>query len=211
LSVESIQWRRFGRKPCSLGGNVTGVLQDVGQDVIVKQLQILRELVPQASRMAVVMGPHQTSIDALPALNSAAAKLSVTLEPVLIHQPDDLERAFATMTRDRSNALIVLSNPIVNAHPRAVVELAARHRTPTAYWWRGMVVSFGGLISYGVDWVDIYRRAAIFIDRIFKGAKPGDLPIEQPTKFELAVNAKTAKSLGLMIPPSLRRADHIIE
>lgn len=194
------------------GGNVTGLLQDVGQDVVVKQLEILRQLLPAVVRVAVLMGPHQTSIDALPALEAAAPTLGMTLHPVLIHGPQDIDRAFATMIRNRADALVVLSNPIINDRPQPVVELAARHRIPAGYWWTGMVDRFGGLFSYGVAWADLYRRAATYIDKILKGAKPADLPIEQPIKFELVINLKTAKALGVTVPPStLLRADRVIE
>jgi putative tryptophan/tyrosine transport system substrate-binding protein len=194
------------------GGNVTGILQDVGQGVVVKQLQLLRELVPSASRVAIIMGPHQTSTEALPHLKAGADALNLTLQPIRIKDSDDIESAFATIMRERADALLVLSNPIITDRPKAVVELAARNRIPTAYWWTGMVVRFGGLMSYGVDWTDLLRRAATYVDMIFKGAKPADLPIQQPTRFELVINLRTAKALGLTIPPSLlARADQVIE
>jgi len=193
------------------GGNVTGLLQDVGQGVLVKTLEILRELVPKSSRVAVLVGPLQQNIDAFNLLKLAATTLTVALQPVTIQSPGDIEAAFAAMVRDRTDALLVLPNPLVIAHRRRVVDLAARHRIPAAYWWREMV-SVGGLISYGVDWPDLFRRAATLVDKILKGAKPADLPVEQPTKFELVINLKTAKALKLTIPQSLLlRADEVIE
>ena len=194
------------------GGNVTGILQDIGQDVLVKQLELLRELVPRASRVAVMMGPHRTSVEALPYLTAGASALNLKLQPVRIQDSQSIEAAFETIMRERADALLVLSNPIISDRPKEVVELAARHRIPTAYWWTGMVVCFGGLMSYGVDWSDLLRRAATYVDMILKGAKPADLPIQQPTKFEFVINVKTAKALGLTIPPSLLlRADQVLE
>jgi putative ABC transport system substrate-binding protein len=145
-------------------------------------------------------------------LTAGASALNLSLQPVRILDAGDFEAAFATLVRERVDALLILSNPIITDRPRAIVELAVRHRIPTAYWWTGMVVRFGGLMSYGVDWNDLLRRAATYVDMILKGAKTADLPIQQPTKFEFAINLKTAKALGLTIPPSLlARADQVIE
>ncbi|HEU5195084.1 MAG TPA: ABC transporter substrate-binding protein [Methylomirabilota bacterium] len=125
--------------------------------------------------------------------------------------PDDFDRAFAEMTRTQVAGLIVLGTPVFDAARRRLVELAARSRLPAIYSWR-LYVEAGGLISYGPDLRDLARRAATYVDKILKGAKPGDLPVEQPTKFELVINLKTAKPLGLRIPPSLLgRADEVLE
>ena len=193
------------------GGNVTGLVQDVGRDVVAKQLQMLKELVPHASRVAVVYGHQAQSLDPFEFLKPVAATLGVSLQPLPVHSADDVEPAFSAMVRDRADAFLALPTGVILVRPQPTIELAARHRIPGAYWWID-VVQLGGLMSYGVDWADLARRAAMYVDKLFKGAKPGELPIEQPTKFALAVNLKTAKAIGLVIPPSLLlRADHIIE
>jgi putative ABC transport system substrate-binding protein len=131
---------------------------------------------------------------------------------VKVHRPDDLETALGEARKGRAEALIVLGSPFFFAHRARLVELAAKHRLPAMYFQREFVVGSGGLMSYGPNLRDLFRRAATYVDKILKGAKPADLPVEQPTKFELVVNAKTAKALGLTIPPSvLARADEVIQ
>jgi ABC-type uncharacterized transport system substrate-binding protein len=128
-----------------------------------------------------------------------------------LQSPDDFDTVFAAMTRDRPESLLVLADTVTVANSRRTVEFAARNRVPAIYEWRGFVDA-GGLMSYGLDFSDHHRRAAYFVDKILKGAKPADLPVEQPTKFELVINAKTAKALGLTIPPALLlRAAQVIE
>ena len=193
------------------GGNVTGTLQDVGQDALVKTLGLLEEMVPRSSRVPALVGPHRVNVDAFELLKRAATTLGLTLHAVNIAGPSDIEQAFAAMARDRPDALMVLPSHPVIVHRQLVVDLALRHRIPAAYWFREMV-NIGGLMSYGVDWTEVYRRAADYVGRILGGAKPADLPVEQPAKFELVINLKTAKALGLMIPPSmLLRANHVID
>jgi putative ABC transport system substrate-binding protein len=157
------------------------------------------------------MSPHQVNVDALALLRPAATKLGLTLHAVTVAGESDIKEAFSAMARDRPDAVVSLANHPVIVHRRLVVELAGRHRIPAVYWWSEMV-RLGGLMSYGVDWTDVYRRTATYVGRIFAGVKPADLPVEQPTKFELVINLKTAKALGLTIPPSLlARADQVIE
>jgi putative ABC transport system substrate-binding protein len=133
------------------------------------------------------------------------------LQPVEAHNPREIDRAFASMTRERAGALLVLLDPILARQRERIAELAAKGHLPAMYALR-LHVEAGGLMAYGANIFDLYRRAAIYVDKILKGAKPGDLPIEQPTKFELVINMKTAKALGLTIPPSvLVRADQVIE
>jgi putative tryptophan/tyrosine transport system substrate-binding protein len=142
---------------------------------------------------------------------AAARTISVTLQPLAVRHPKDLEPLFAAATRERADALLVFAHAFAFVHRDRIIELAARQRLPAMYGWREFV-EVGGLMSYGPNVNTILRRAAGYVDRILKGAKPGDLPIEQPTKFELIINLKIAKALGLTIPPSLlARADQIIE
>ena len=194
------------------GGNVTGLVQDIGHNVLIKQLELLRELLPRNSRIAVIIAPqHKPSVDAFELLKPAAITLEVTLHPILIQSAADFEPAFATIIRERADALFVLPNPSILGRPQPVLDFAARGRIPATYWWTVMV-RLGGLMAYGVDWADLVGRAATYVDKIFRGAKPADLPVEQPTKFELIINLKTAKALGLTISSSLLlRADHVIE
>jgi putative ABC transport system substrate-binding protein len=141
----------------------------------------------------------------------AARALGVRLQFVEARGPADIDRAFSDMTRERADALIVLGSPMFFAERRRLVDLAAKHRLPALYSARDSVDA-GGLMSYGQNFADLFRRAATYVDKILKGAKPGDLPVEQPTKFELVINLRTAKALGLTIPPSLlARADQVIE
>jgi putative ABC transport system substrate-binding protein len=143
-------------------------------------------------------------------MRAAAQALGVTLQSVEIRGPGDLDVAFAAMISERAEGLVMFSDPLIVLHERRIVELAAKRRLPAVYASRG-AVDAGGLMSYGPNMADLFRRAAYFIDKILKGTKPADLPVEQPTKFEFVINLKTAESLGLTIPPSfLTRADHVI-
>jgi putative ABC transport system substrate-binding protein len=155
--------------------------------------------------------PDRTRKERLEAAELAVRALGVRLQVVEARGPEDFDRAFSDMTRARAGALTVLGGAMLFSERRRLVDLAAKHQLPTVYSWREFVDA-GGLMSYGPDLADMLRRAATYVDKILKGAKPGDLPIEQPTKFELVINLKTAKALGLTIPPSLlQRADQVIE
>jgi ABC-type uncharacterized transport system substrate-binding protein len=193
------------------GGNITGTTS-LSADLSVKQLELLKEAIPQAARVAVLWNPinpwHRL---ALKAAESAARSLVVQLHSVEVRVAEELEGAFTAMTKARADAVLVLSDPMTFFHRTRIADLAAKRRLPTMHGVRGYVDA-GGLMSYWANQADLYRRVASYVDRILKGAKPGDLPIEQPTKYELVINLKTAKALGLTIPPSvLARADEIIQ
>jgi ABC-type uncharacterized transport system substrate-binding protein len=196
------------------GGNVTG-LSSFGPELVGKRLELLRQAVPGVSRVAVLWQPggsgERTDKDMLKRAEVAARALGVRLQFVEARGPADIDRAFSDMTRERADALIVLGSPMFFAERRRLVDLAAKHRLPALYSARDSVDA-GGLMSYGQNFADLFRRAATYVDKILKGAKPADLPVEQPTKFELVINLRTAKALGLTIPPSLlARADQVIE
>jgi len=196
------------------GGNVTG-LSNLNPELVGKCLEQLKQAVPGVSRVAVLWHPgllgERTEKDMLKGAEGAARALGVRLQFVEARGPADFDRAFSEMTRARAGALTVLTGPMFFNERRRLVDLAAKNRLPAVYPWREFVDA-GGLMAYGQNVADMYRRAATYVDRILKGTKPGDLPVEQPTKFELAINLKTAKALGLTIPPSvLGRADHVVE
>ncbi len=193
------------------GGNITG-LSDFNLGVVTKRVELLKEVVPTASRVAVLLNPdNPTNPLQLKEIQAVAPALGVTLRALEATGPDDLDRAFAVMRNERPEALIVFGDLMLGTHRRRIAEFAIKGRLPTI-WAVGENVKVGGLMSYGTNFDDLYRRAAGYVDRILKGAKPGDLPVEQPTKFELVINLKTAKALGLTIPPSvLARADQVIE
>jgi len=196
------------------GGNITG-LSNLNAELVGKRLELLTQAVPGVSRVAVLRLPgalgERTDKDMLKEAEAAARALGVRLQFVEARGPADIDRAFSDMTRARAGALTVLpSNMFLREH-RRLVDLAAMNRLPAVYTLREFVDA-GGLMSYGPNTADLYRRAATYVDKILKGAKPADLPIEQPTKFELVINAKTAKALGLTIPQSvLGRADEVIQ
>jgi putative ABC transport system substrate-binding protein len=190
------------------GGNLTG-LSMVALELRVKQLQLLKELLPGFSRVAFLRAPS-VPLD-LGELQAAARSLMARVQVVEARTQDELEDALAAAKRGRADAVIVLGGTMFFTHRVRLAELAARRRLPAVYLLREHVEA-GGLMAYGVDLRDNYRRAAGFVDRILKGARPGDLPIERPTKFELAINLRAARALGLTIPPSvLARADHLLE
>ena len=189
------------------GGNVTGVANQVGLDFHAKRLQLLLEAVPGVTRVAALQ--HGAFVRAVPAraliqqaAEEAARRLGVHLQIVEVDAPDELEGAFAAMTRAGAEALLMFYSPFFTTYRRRLMELVAQHRLPGIYEARGYVEA-GGLMSYNVSNADLFRRAASYVDRILKGAKPGDLPVEQPTTFELVINLKTAEALGLTIPPTL--------
>jgi putative tryptophan/tyrosine transport system substrate-binding protein len=193
------------------GGNITG-LSFMSSDLAAKRLELLKQTFPRITRVAVLYLPAEVStVPELRETEAAARMISVTLQPLAVRNPGDLEPLFGAATRERADALLVFAHAFAFVHRDRIIELAARQRLPTMYGWREFV-DVGGLMSYGPNVNTILRRAAGYVDRILKGAKPGDLPIEQPTKFELVINLKTAKALGLTIPPSLLlRADQVIE
>ena len=191
------------------GGNITG-LSLMDTDVLTKQLQILKEAVPKASRVSVL----QSRVDLRPVLQeleAVAPSLGLQVQGITARSLDDFDVAFATMTRGHSDALLVTSDYLFFLHRRRLAELTATARLP-AMFSAAEYVKDGCLMSYAPSFLFHHRRAAVYVDKILKGAKPADLPVEQPTKFELVINLKTAKALGLTIPPSLLgRADEVIQ
>jgi putative tryptophan/tyrosine transport system substrate-binding protein len=199
------------------GGNVTGLTNDTGPEIVGKMLQLLKETVPTISRVATLRSSGETGIwfekSGAPVreVDAAGQGLGLTLVPIEARGPDDFATAFAAAAQGRAQALLVAPTGLAFAHRRLIFEFAAKQRLPAVYASREYAED-GGLMSYGVDSKDLIRRATVYIDRILKGAKPADLPVEQPTKFELVINLKTAKALGLTIPQSLLlRADQVIE
>ena len=197
------------------GGNVTG-LDSLSTELVGKRLELLTQAVPGVGQVAVLWLPgvygERTEKEMLTGAEVAARGLKVRVQFVeATRDPADLGRAFSDMTRARAGALTVLPNNMFRREHRRLLDLAARHRLPAVYPWRDLVDT-GGLMSYGASLTDSCRRAATYVDKILKGAKPGDLPVEQPAKFELVIDLKTAKALGLTIPPSvLARADEVIQ
>jgi putative ABC transport system substrate-binding protein len=193
------------------GGNITG-LAVLMTDLAPKGLELLISAVPVAKRIAVLWSPDTPShTPALKAVEEAARTLRVQLQPVGVRTAAELEGAFAAMARARAQAVLVLAGPIFFAERQRVAELAIKHRLPTMSTLKE-VMEAGGLMSYGPNFEDLFRRGAIYVDKILKGSKPADLPVEQAAKFELVINLKTAKALGLTIPPSLlQRADQVIQ
>jgi putative ABC transport system substrate-binding protein len=196
------------------GGNVTG-LSFLAPELVGKRLEQLKQAVPGVNRVAVLRQPgghgERTEKDMLKEAEVAARTLGVRLQFVEAGGPEDFDRAFSDMTRARADALTVFSSTMLFVERRHLVELAAKHRLPAVYTSREYVDA-GGLMAYGPDLADLFWRTATYVDKILKGAKPADLPVEQPTKFELVINLKTAKALGLTIPQSLLgRADEIIQ
>jgi len=194
------------------GGNVTGLTDDAGTEIAGKYLQLIKEAVPQVSRVAVLgyaLDPPETIFQ--PALDAAARALNVTLLVHELREPEKLEGAFAAMNKERAEALFVVQSPFMWTHKQRIVDLAAQGRLPAVYPERDFVEA-GGLLSYGVDLLAVRRRVGLYVDRILKGARPADLPVERPTKFVFIVNLKTAKVLGVTIPQSLLlRADEVIQ
>ena len=193
------------------GGNITGFT--LGEfSMGGKTLEVLKEVAPQVSRVAVLLNLEQPPHVAMwRSIEAIAPSFGVRLTPADAPDSDEIERAIEAFAREPNGGLIVLPSPITQVHRELITALAARHRLPAAYAFRFYVTS-GGLVSYGIDPADQARQAAGYVDRILKGEKPADLPIQQPTKFELVINLKTAKALGLDIPTSLlARADEMIE
>ena len=195
------------------GGNVTG-LSALSPELTGKWLELLKQAVPTVSRIALLLQPgalgDRSEHDIMNEAEVAARALGVRLQLVLARGPADIDRAFSEMTGARAGALAVPSTPMFNRERRRLFDLAAQNRLPAMFTFRDYPDA-GGLMSYGPNLADLCRRAASYVDKILKGAKPGDLPVEQPTKFELVINLRTARDLGLSIPQSvLARADHLI-
>jgi putative ABC transport system substrate-binding protein len=193
------------------GRNITG-LTSSSAELGGKRLELLKHVVPRASRVAVLYNPaDRSNVLVLKQLQESAPTLALTLQPLEVREPREFEGAFLAMTRERAHAMFGTPGVLTFEHNKVLVDLAAKRRIP-AMWGHRQFVDAGGLMSYAVNVYDQIRQTAVYVDKILKGAKPADLPVEQPTKFELVINLKTAKALGLTIPPSLlQRADQVIE
>jgi putative tryptophan/tyrosine transport system substrate-binding protein len=194
------------------GGNVTGFVNQEAS-LAEKWLELLLEIAPNPGRVVVIFNPlTATYADYyLQPLKRAAAAFKAKLIPTAVSSDDEIERAIADLERERGDRLIVMTDSFMYVHRKTIIELTARYKVPAIHPSTSMVTE-GGLISYSVDNADLFRRAADYVDRILKGTKPADLPVQFPTKFELAINLKTAKALGLTVPPTLlARADEVIE
>jgi putative ABC transport system substrate-binding protein len=196
------------------GGNITG-LTFLGPELVPKRLELLKEALPRVSRVVALWHPgafsEHTTREMLKDTEAAARTLGVQLRLAGVERPDELDRAFSGISTERADAIIVLPSPMLFYERKRVVDLAAKHRLPSMYSAKEFV-EFGGLMAYGASISDLVRRGAAYVDKILKGAKPADLPVEQPTKFELVINLRTAKALGLKIPQSLlQRADGVIQ
>ena len=194
------------------GGNLTGLSLFLGDEFSSKWLELLREAVPTASRVGVLSNPvNPASRHYVTVLRDAAQKLGVMLQLHAVSDPGELDRAFATLAAERADAVVVVIDPLTVRYRERIVGLALKNRLPAMYGFREFVDA-GGLMAYGVNVPDLCRRAAVYVDKILKGANPSDLPVEQPTKFELIINAKTAKALGLTFPQTLLvSANEVIE
>jgi putative ABC transport system substrate-binding protein len=193
------------------GGNITGFTA-FEYSLSGKWLQLLKEIAPGVTRVAVLRDP---SIAAGPAqfaaIQAVAPSLGVELRPVDVRDGDEIERAITAFAQNPNSGLIVTGSPLAAFHRDLIIALAVRHRLPAVYFGRGWAAA-GGLISYGPDFLDPFRRAAGYVDRILKGEKPADIPVQAPTKYELVINLKTAKALGLNVPNTLiGRADEVVE
>jgi len=193
------------------GGNITGMTDEVGQ-LSAKRMELLKEAVPKAALIAVLWNADDAGMTLrYRGIEEAARTLKVEVQPLGVRGPEDFAGAFSEMTRRRPDALFLVADALTSMNRKQVIEFAATHRIPAMYEF-SFIVRDGGLMSYGPSAEDSFRRAAYYIDRIFKGAKPADLPAEQPTRYYLAVNLKTAAALGLTLPPVLRlRADDVVE
>ena len=193
------------------GGNITG-LATIQNELTGKRLELLKEAVPKISRVAMVFNPEgQVPTRGYEPLKGIAQLLKISVEPLQIRKPNEIDKVFAAIPKSRVDALILESDPIFNINRQKVIALAAKNRLPAMYPERRWAED-GGMMAYGTDLIEVANRAAIFVDKILKGAKPADLPVEQPTKFELAINLKTAKQIGVTIPQSvLFRADKVIK
>jgi ABC-type uncharacterized transport system substrate-binding protein len=203
---------RFAQSLARPGGNITG-LSTFAVEIGAKRLEFLLQAVPRARVVAVLLqGRNPGNPTFEHALTTAASRLGARLDPRMVHSANEFDDAFVAMSvKDKADAVIVVEDPIFACHAKRIADLALKHRLPTMLGER-LFVHAGGLMSYGPEYQALVRQAATFVDKILKGAKPADLPVEQPTKFELVINLKTAKALGLTIPPSvLGRADQVIQ
>jgi putative ABC transport system substrate-binding protein len=193
------------------GGNITGIT-DPATELSAKRLGLLKEAVPSATRVAVLWNANDHAMTLrYGEVEKAARVLRVTVEPLGVREPDDIDAALSTMTRDRPDALFLVSDALTNINRKRILDFAATNHIPAMYEF-SFYVRDGGLMSYGPTMDDMFQRAAIYVDRILKGAKPGELPVEQPTRYYLLVNLKTAKTLDLTLPqPLLLRADEVIQ
>jgi putative ABC transport system substrate-binding protein len=193
------------------GGNITG-LSDFNEGVVAKRLELLKEVVPAASRVAVLFNPaNPTNPIQLRLTQAAARALGITLLPLEAQGPEDIDRAFATIRQEHPGALLVFGDPLLGSFRSKIVELTTQARLPSMYSTKEGAEG-GALMGYGADFAELYRRAAWYVDKILKGANPADLPIEQPSKFEFAINLRTARGMGLAVPPAvLFRADRVIQ
>jgi putative tryptophan/tyrosine transport system substrate-binding protein len=193
------------------GGNITG-LAGLGAELSGKRLELLKQAVPQLARVALLLNPTNVSTGYVRETQVAAQALGVALQVLEVRRPEDIAGAFAAIQQAGAGALLFLTDPLVlESHRHHVAALALQSGLPAIYPWR-MYVEAGGLMSYGISLREWYRRAATYVDKILKGAKPGDLPVEQPVQFEFIINLKTAQALGIMIPPSLLiLADEVIK
>jgi ABC-type uncharacterized transport system substrate-binding protein len=193
------------------GGNITGY-SEFAPDLIGKRLAILKQCVPTAARVAFLWNPdNDSNLIFLEELIAAIPALALQLISVPIRNGDEFERAFAAMMRRTPNAAVATGDQLLISHTRQIVDFTAKNRLPSMYQQKRFVAA-GGLMSYGIDMPNLFRRGALYVHRILQGAKPADLPIEQPTRFELVINLKTARALGLTIPPTLYAiADEVIE
>jgi putative ABC transport system substrate-binding protein len=193
------------------GGSVTG-LTSIADETEAKRLERLREVLPAISRVAVLSNPaNQAALAVLTEMRTAAQAQRIQLEVLQVRTPDDLDAAFRAMVRERPGALLVMGDRLFTHNSQRIIDFATRQRLPVVPQHPELLEA-GGLMSYGPSYPGMHRRAAYFVDRILKGAKPGDLPVERPTKFELVVNLRAAKALGLTVPPSvLQQADRVVE
>ena len=192
------------------GGNVTG-LTTMARELGDKRLELLKEVVPKLSLVGVLGGPETSGYSQMEEIEIAGKALGVRLHRVNMRGAEDLNNAFSTVIRERAGALMTLIHPMFTSIRQQIAELAIKNRLPTMFP-QPEIVAAGGLLAYGPDNIVLYRRAAVYVDKILKGAKPADLPVEQPKKFEFIVNLKTAKQIGLTIPPNvLARADKVIK
>jgi putative ABC transport system substrate-binding protein len=194
------------------GGNITGIV-NLESSMVEKWLQLLKEIAPRVTRAAVMFNPKTAPYVEyyLQPLNAVAARVGVKTFTATVGSESDIERTIAGLGREPGSGLIVMTDGFMTVHRKSIIALAAQHKVPAMYYV-GAMVEEGGLISYGIDYVDLFRRAAPYVDRILRGARPADVPVQLPSRFELAINSTTASALGLKIPQSiLVRADRVIE
>jgi putative ABC transport system substrate-binding protein len=193
------------------GGNITGI-SDPATELSAKRLGLLKEVVPSATRVAVIWNAKDRAMTLrYGEVEKAARVLHITVQPLSVREPDDIDAALSTMTRERPDALFLVSDALTNINRKRIIDFAATHHIPAMYEF-AFYVRDGGLMSYGPNLDDMWGRAALYVDRILKGAKPGELAVEQPTRYYLLVNGNTAKTLDLTIPPPLLlRADEVIQ